>query len=123
MLLVVVDDVALPLAMIRVRPQGSAGGHNGLKSIIASLGAQFIRVRLGVKPDHPVSDMSDFVLSPVPKRQREEVARMVERAADAVEVILHDGVERAMATFNQRIAGAGPETNDHPCSGQKEGQG
>jgi PTH1 family peptidyl-tRNA hydrolase len=64
-LLVVVDDAALPLGMIRVRSHGSAGGHNGLKSIIERLGTRaFPRVRLGIKPDHPVDDMKRFVLSP-----------------------------------------------------------
>lgn len=118
-LIVVVDDTALPLGMIRVRAHGSAGGHNGLKSIIARLGTQeFMRVRLGVKPDHPVSDTSDFVLSPVPKPLRESVIQMVERATDAIEVILAEGIERAMAAFNERITGAGPETNELPCSGR-----
>ena len=73
-LIVAVDDVALPFGMIRVRPKGSAGGQKGLKSIIDRLGTQeFARVRLGIKPDHEVSDLASFVLSPIPTRDREKL--------------------------------------------------
>lgn len=98
------DDVALPFGMIRVRGRGSAGGQKGLKSIIERLGSdQFARVRLGVKPDHPVSDLASFVLAPIPKRDRQLLDEALDRAADAVEMILADGVERAMARFNERV--------------------
>jgi PTH1 family peptidyl-tRNA hydrolase len=103
-LIVASDDVALPFGMIRVRPRGSAGGQKGLKSIIERLGSQeFARVRLGVKPDHPLSDLSNFVLSPIRNRDREQLAAILEKAAEAVVVILSDGVERAMARFNERV--------------------
>ena len=103
-LIVASDEVALPFGMIRVRPQGSAGGQKGLKSIIDRLGTnQFARVRLGVGPDHPVGDLSTFVLSPIPKRDRDRLDQMLDRAADAVEVILASGVARAMALFNERV--------------------
>ena len=103
-LIVASDDVALPFGMIRVRARGSAGGQKGLKSIIERLGTQeFARVRLGVKPDHPVDDLSNFVLSPIRRRDREELEETVDRAADAVEMILTEGVERAMARFNERV--------------------
>ena len=103
-LIVVFDDVALPFGMIRVRARGSAGGQNGLKSIIAALSTnEFARVRLGVGPDHPVSDLATFVLSPIPKRDRERLDQMLDRAADAVEVIVTSGVDRAMALFNERV--------------------
>ena len=103
-LIVASDEVALPFGMIRVRARGSAGGQNGLKSIIAALGTQeFARVRLGVKPEHPVDDLSSFVLSPIRKRDLEMLEDAVNRAADAVETILTDGVERAMARFNERV--------------------
>lgn len=102
-LIVLSDDVALPFGMIRVRPGGSAGGQKGLKSIIERLGTdKFPRVRLGVKPDHPVGDLADFVLSPIPKRDYEGLEKMLERAADAVEVVLAEGVQRAMSLFNER---------------------
>jgi PTH1 family peptidyl-tRNA hydrolase len=109
-LIVSSDDVALPFGMIRVRRGGSAGGQNGLKSIIAHLNTdKFARVRLGVKPDHPVGNLSSFVLSPIPKRDYDELRRMLERAADAVEVMLSDGVERAMSLFNERLKAAKSE--------------
>jgi PTH1 family peptidyl-tRNA hydrolase len=95
--------VALPFGMIRVRPGGSAGGQKGLKSIIERLGTdRFPRVRLGVKPDHPVGDLPSFVLSPIPKRDHDELEKMLDRAADAVEVMLAEGIERAMSLFNER---------------------
>ncbi|HKP86656.1 MAG TPA: aminoacyl-tRNA hydrolase [Blastocatellia bacterium] len=103
-LIVAADDVALPFGMIRVRGRGSAGGQKGLKSIIERLGTQeFARVRLGVRPDHPVSDLSSFVLSPIPRRDGEALDQMLDRAADAVAVVLAEGVERAMALFNERV--------------------
>jgi PTH1 family peptidyl-tRNA hydrolase len=103
-LIVASDDVALPFGMIRVRARGSAGGQKGLKSIIDRLGSQdFSRVRLGVKPDHPVKDLSSFVLSPIRSHDRELLETTLEKAADAVEVMLGEGVEQAMARFNERI--------------------
>ena len=103
-LLVASDDVALPFGMIRVRARGSAGGQKGLKSIIDCLGTQeFARVRLGVKPDHPLDDLSKFVLSPIRNRDREQLDETLERAVDAVTVILAEGVGRAMARFNERV--------------------
>ena len=98
---VAVDDVALPFGRIRVRPGGGAGGHNGLKSIIARLGTQeFPRVRMGIAPDHPVDDLARFVLQPFPRAARDEVDKMLWTAADAVESILVEGVEAAMQRFN-----------------------
>ncbi|HSE39101.1 MAG TPA: aminoacyl-tRNA hydrolase [Blastocatellia bacterium] len=103
-LLVASDDVALPFGMIRVRARGSAGGQKGLKSIIERLGTQdFARVRLGVKPDHQLDDLSRWVLSPIRARDREQLEETLERAADAVTVVLSEGVERAMARFNERV--------------------
>jgi peptidyl-tRNA hydrolase, PTH1 family len=104
-LLVACDDVALPIGMIRIRAAGSAGGQKGLKSIIDRLGSQEVaRVRLGIKPDHPVSDLVKYVLSPIPKRWREQVDEMIGQAADAVELILARGVQEAMGTFNHRVS-------------------
>jgi PTH1 family peptidyl-tRNA hydrolase len=103
-LIVSSDDVALPFGTIRVRARGSAGGQKGLKSIIERLSTQeFARVRLGVKPDHPVSDLKSFVLSQIPRRDRVLLDQVLDRAADAIEVVLTDGVERAMALFNERV--------------------
>jgi PTH1 family peptidyl-tRNA hydrolase len=103
-LIVACDDVALPFGTIRVRARGSAGGQKGLKSIIERLATQeFARVRLGVRPDHPVEDLASFVLSPIPKRDRTTLDQALERAADAIEVVLTEGVEHAMALFNERV--------------------
>ncbi|HSE97338.1 MAG TPA: aminoacyl-tRNA hydrolase [Blastocatellia bacterium] len=103
-LIVACDDVALPFGMIRVRARGSAGGQKGLKSIIDRLGTQvFARVRLGVKPDHPIADLSRYVLSPISKRDREQLETVLERAADAVAIIMTDGVERAQSLYNERV--------------------
>ncbi len=100
-LIVGVDDLALPFGRIRVRPGGSAGGHNGLKSLIARLGTErFTRVRMGIAPDHELTDARRYVLSPFARSAQEAVAAMVARAADAVEAVMTDGVERTMARFN-----------------------
>jgi PTH1 family peptidyl-tRNA hydrolase len=104
-LLVACDDVALPIGMIRIRPAGSAGGQKGLKSILDRLGSQEVaRVRLGIKPDHPVSDLVKYVLSPIPKRWRDQVDEMIGQAADAVELILARGLQEAMGAFNHRVS-------------------
>lgn len=109
-LIVASDEAALPFGMIRVRPRGSAGGQKGLKSIIERLGSgEFARVRMGVKPDHPVSDLASFVLSKIPRRDREALETVLDRAADAIEVVLADGVERAMQRFNERVKEANDE--------------
>jgi PTH1 family peptidyl-tRNA hydrolase len=103
-LIVVCDDIALPLGMIRVRGQGSAGGQKGLKSVIERLGTQdFGRVRLGIKPDHPVRDLAEFVLSRIPRRQDAVVAEMIEAAVNAVEIMAVKGTREAMQAFNRRV--------------------
>lgn len=103
-LIVACDDIALPFGMIRVRARGSAGGQKGLKSIIERLGTDdFPRLRLGIKPDHVVSDLSDFVLSRLSKRDLEQLEPVLDRAASAVETVIRDGVERAQSLFNERV--------------------
>lgn len=103
--LVVVDEVALPWGSLRIRERGSAGGHNGLKSVIGALGTdEFVRLRLGIQPDHPVGDLAAYVLHPMRKAEREAAAELVEKAADAVECVVQDGVRRAMNQFNRRVA-------------------
>ena len=100
--LVISDDVALPQGKLRIRRSGSAGGHNGLKNIIAHLGTdQFPRVKLGVgdKP-HPDSDMADWVLSKPSGEDRKAMEAAIGRAADAVTLLLEKGVDAAMAGFN-----------------------
>ena len=109
-LVVASDDVALPFGMIRVRARGSAGGQKGLVSIIERLGSQeFSRIRLGAAPEHPVGDLARFVLSPIPRRDAAALEEMLARAIEAVDVIITDGVERAMSRFNERIKAATSE--------------
>jgi peptidyl-tRNA hydrolase, PTH1 family len=105
-ILVISDDLALPFGKIRIRARGSAGGQKGLKSIIEKLGGQdFPRLRLGIAPDHPVNDAADFVLSEFPKKDRDALARMLARAADAVEAVLTIGVAKAMSKYNSSLLG------------------
>lgn len=100
-LIVVTDDLALPLGRIRIRPKGSAGGHNGLKSLIANLHTdEFIRLRIGIQPEHPITDVSRFVLDKFSKNDLEIVEKTIERSADAIRVVITDGAENAMARFN-----------------------
>ena len=100
-LIVVSDDLAIPFGTIRVRPRGTHGGQNGLRSIIDCLGTQeFTRVRIGIQPDHPVADAKRFVLDNFAKGDVETVEKILEKAADAVETIIRDGVDAAMQRFN-----------------------
>ena len=99
-ILVIVDEVQLPLGRLRLRPSGSAGGHNGLKSVIEHVGSDFPRLRIGVDRGHPDWDLSDRVLSKFPPSERDIVGRAITRAADAVETFVSDGIHAAMNRFN-----------------------
>ncbi len=102
-LIVLCDEVQLPWGMIRVRPEGTAGTHNGMKSVVASIAStDFCRVRLGVGPDHAVSDLAGYVLRPMHKSDLESAAEMIDQTAEAVKMILTDGVAKAMSKFNRR---------------------
>jgi len=99
--LVVSDDVSLPLGKLRVRASGSAGGHNGLKNIISCLGTDaFPRVKVGVGAPPKDFDMADWVLSGFHDQDAEDIAEAVSRAADALECIISQGTEKAMNKFN-----------------------
>ena len=100
--LVVSDETALPIGKIRIRARGSAGGHNGLKNIIACLGTEdFPRIRLGVgAPPHPDYDMMDWVLSSFKNQDAEDMAKAAQRAAEAVECYILRGPEKAMNLYN-----------------------
>ena len=99
--IVVYDDLALPLGRLRVRGKGSAGGHNGIKSLISTAGTdQFMRIRIGIQPGREIGGVRDFVLSKVKKTDRELLQKAEETAAKAVRILMTDGIERAMAAYN-----------------------
>jgi PTH1 family peptidyl-tRNA hydrolase len=101
-IVVVFDDADLAFGRVRVRPEGGAGGHNGIRSLIESLGAkEFIRVKLGVLgEDRHRRDLADYVLDAFHPDERPGVATMVDSGADAVEAVLKDGVEAAQRAYN-----------------------
>jgi len=109
-MIVISDEVALPWGMLRIRERGSAGGHNGLKSVIDAVGTnEFIRVRLGVGPEKVWGDLADYVLCPMGRAEREIATQLVDDASKAVETILKEGVNGAMSQFNRRVS---PEEED-----------
>ena len=100
-LIVVSDDIALPFGSIRLRQRGSSGGQKGLKSVISALGTdEFPRLRIGIRPEHPVADTSTFVLERFPASQRGEVEKVLERGAEALRAVLRDGIDKAMSLYN-----------------------
>jgi PTH1 family peptidyl-tRNA hydrolase len=100
-LLVISDDIALPFGSMRLRGRGSSGGQKGLKNIISALGTdEFPRLRIGIKPEHPVSDTSSFVLENFSKAQLEELEKILERSADALRAVVRDGIDKAMSLYN-----------------------
>jgi len=102
-LLVMWDEVQLPLGTIRIHPDGSAGSHNGAQSVINALGTQeFARLRLGCGPDHPLNSRREHVLRPMRKAELEAAAEMIDEAGNAVETILTEGIDAAMNKFNRR---------------------
>jgi PTH1 family peptidyl-tRNA hydrolase len=102
-LLVIYDELDLPLGTIRVRKQGSSAGHNGMKSILGALGSQEVqRIRLGVRPDHEVGDGARYVLGAFRKAQYPLIDAVLDTAARAVQRILTEGVDAAMNEFNRR---------------------
>lgn len=100
-LVVISDDLALPFGKIRLRPSGSHGGHNGLRSMIDCLGTnEFMRLRIGIMPEHPVSNAKNFVLENFSKDETTKVEKILEVSADAIRSVISDGIEKAMARFN-----------------------
>jgi PTH1 family peptidyl-tRNA hydrolase len=104
----VVDEVQLPLGRLRVRTSGSAGGHNGLKSVIAHIGDEFARLRIGVGRGDSRRDLADHVLSRFDNDEAVEVERMTARAADAAEMFTTAGIAAVMNTYN----GGDPATTE-----------
>ncbi len=110
-LLVLWDEVQLPLGTIRIHPDGSAGSHNGAKSVISAVGTQeFARLRLGCGPEHPLSGRKEHVLRPMKKAELQVAAEMIGEAGDAVEMILTQGIDEAMTKYNRRK----PEEPEEP---------
>lgn len=100
-LIIVYDDLALPIGKIRLRPKGSAGGHNGIKSMTACLNSEeYIRVRIGIQPEHPIGDTSRFVLSDFSKAELKEIEKTLDETVEAIRTIIAEGIEAAMAKFN-----------------------
>jgi PTH1 family peptidyl-tRNA hydrolase len=109
-LLVVVDEVALPFTRLRARPSGSAGGHNGLKSVIERLGTmEFPRLRLGVGRGDARRDLADHVLSTFERGERAELESFIARAADAAEMFAAEGIVKVMNTYNAEDAASAAE--------------
>ncbi len=108
-MLVVVDDIDLSLGSLRLRPSGGPGTHNGLRDVCDRIGGSFPRLRVGVRGDCPIGDLSEYVLSPFTEAEQEHLPEIVARAADAVETAIFEGLDRAMDRFNRRY--------DHPARG------
>jgi len=109
-LVVVYDELDLDWLALKIKPKGSAAGHNGMKSIIGCLGtSEFTRVRLGVHPGHPLPGGKEYLLSPFRRAQSKELDDFIGYAADAVESIIAEGVEKAMTKFNRRAPGLNKE--------------
>jgi PTH1 family peptidyl-tRNA hydrolase len=105
-LIVIVDEVDLPWGMIRIRENGSAGTHNGMKSVVKSLGTEeFVRIRMGVGPEKVWGDLAAYVLCPMRPAERELALQMAQDAASATETILKEGTGMAMTRFNRRVPG------------------
>jgi PTH1 family peptidyl-tRNA hydrolase len=107
-LLVIVVEVQLPLGRLRARMRGSAGGHNGLKSLVTHLGDEFSRVRVGVGRGDQRRDLADYVLARFEKDEADEVERMTVRAADAAELFITEGIAPVMNRYN----GGDPATTE-----------
>jgi len=107
-LLVILDEVQLPLGKLRARARGSAGGHNGLKSVIAHLGSEVARLRIGVGRGDARRDLADHVLATFDRDERAEVESMTARAADAAETFVTSGIAAVMNGYN----GGDPATTE-----------
>jgi PTH1 family peptidyl-tRNA hydrolase len=108
-LIVIYDDHDLPWTALRIRPRGSAGGHHGMESVIASLGAsEFVRMRVGISPGCGKAD-PQFLLKPFRREHRKPLSDLLDYAAQAVASIMSEGVEKAMTKFNRRAPGSQSE--------------
>ncbi|MBZ5522549.1 MAG: aminoacyl-tRNA hydrolase [Acidobacteriia bacterium] len=109
-LLIIYDELDLPLGTVRIRERGSSAGHNGMQSVIDALGTEeVLRLRLGVAPDHPVKDGVRYVLAPFKKSQLVLVDEVIDLGVQAVHAILNDGRSAAMNRFNRKAKPEEPE--------------
>jgi PTH1 family peptidyl-tRNA hydrolase len=109
-LVVVYDELDLGWLALKIKPKGSAAGHNGMKSVIASLKtSEIVRVRLGIHPGHPLKSGTDYLLAPMKRSQATELDEFIGYAADAVRSIIAEGVVKAMTRFNRRAPGLNKE--------------
>ncbi|HTQ54562.1 MAG TPA: aminoacyl-tRNA hydrolase [Bryobacteraceae bacterium] len=109
-LILVYDELALPWASLRIKPRGSSAGHNGVESVIGSLGTdEFVRVRLGVHPGHQLASGKEYLLAPVKRSRAKELEQLVADGAAAVVSIITEGVAKAMTKFNRRPQGPDEE--------------
>jgi len=107
-LVVIYDELDLPLGTIRIRQRGSSAGHNGMESILGALGTdEFLRIRLGVSPEHKVADSVQYLLSPFRKAQEKAVDELIDLGALAVDVVLKEGPAAAMNRFNRKSEESG----------------
>lgn len=112
-LIVLYDDIALPVGALRVRPKGSAGGHNGIKNIIQHLGSEvFSRIRVGVGEKPSRMDLADYVLGHFSKEEQSAEAEAYEKAADAICMIMDGRLEEAMNKYNRKVALPKPEEEE-----------
>ena len=109
-LVVVYDELDLDWRALRIKPKGSAAGHNGMKSVIGSLGTdEIVRVRMGVHPGHQLKGGKEYLLAPMKRSQRTELDEFIDYAAGAVRSIIAEGVEKAMTKYNRRAPGLNEE--------------
>lgn len=105
-LILVHDELDLPWTGLRIKPKGSAAGHNGVKSIISALKTDvFVRVRIGIRPDHPIEDVAEYVLTRFGEQMQDDVNEVVSYTADAIDAIVADGALKAMTKYNRRARG------------------
>jgi PTH1 family peptidyl-tRNA hydrolase len=109
-LIAIYDELDLPWGTLRIKPKGSPAGHNGAKDLVAKLGTQeFIRIRLGAHPGHPLPSGKDYLLSRFSRQQNETLDAFIDLGADAAESIIAEGVELSMTRFNGRAQSSTPE--------------
>lgn len=115
-LIVIYDDVDLPAGQVRIRKKGSAGSHNGMKSILQMLGTdEFVRIRIGIGPKPEKWDLADYVLAPFPKEERRSVEEVLAQTPLIIRTILEEGVSEAMTRYNRKAVRENSEGTESPA--------